>query len=385
MAIATRSKLAALPLVLALFAAGCGTGFDPPSEVNTLRVLGVQKSQPYPAPDEEVELTMLWHDPFMQPDDSARVEPDSTPVERVWIGRECNNPAGDLYYSCFSDEKWLNPQPDEMKNGMMEPERQLLAHGDRFTFKVRNDIVTGREAHPGQPQYGIIFVFFAVCKGKIAFEPSAQQGALPITCRNGDVVVGPDKFIAGYTSLYVFPRDSERAEVFRNANPVITGFEINGKKVAACVGAAPGEDGSEPCRPGPLPDSEGAPAASYLAPANCDDDPDRCFDACGADGDSKCPNISLRPILSPDIAEPDEISATYYNRAVGEQMWINYYVDRGSTKSPVRLLNDAVSGWNADYGTQFWAPSSSGVVTLWAVVHDNRGGVNWTSTQVRIR
>ena len=45
--------------------------------------------------------------------------------------------------------------------------------------------------------------------------------------------------------------------------------------------------------------------------------------------------------------------------------------------SDVRLLNDATTGFNDDFETLFYPPSEPGPVTLWAVVHDNRGGVAW--------
>ena len=51
----------ALGALLAL-ATGCGTSFDPASEVKSLRVLGVQRSQSYPRPGESVDLKLLWHD-----------------------------------------------------------------------------------------------------------------------------------------------------------------------------------------------------------------------------------------------------------------------------------------------------------------------------------
>ena len=57
-------KKALLPL-LALAAVGCGEDFDPPHELKTLRVLAVQKDQPYAMPSSVVKssttaATLCW-------------------------------------------------------------------------------------------------------------------------------------------------------------------------------------------------------------------------------------------------------------------------------------------------------------------------------------
>jgi hypothetical protein len=85
------------------------------------------------------------------------------------------------------------------------------------------------------------------------------------------------------------------------------------------------------------------------------------------------------------MVEIDEVTERLSGESFGEQMWINYYVDRGSVKSSARLLNDGASGWNEDFGTDFFAPREAGPVHIWAVVHDNRGGVEWVRQTVFVR
>jgi hypothetical protein len=69
-------------------------------------------------------------------------------------------------------------------------------------------------------------------------------------------------------------------------------------------------------------------------------------------------------------------------------MWINYYAEAGGVKSEVRLLNDAFKGVNEDFGTEFYAPKdkpeNNGMTVVWAVVHDNRGGVSWVGIPVKV-
>jgi hypothetical protein len=345
----------ALLLALSLALVGCGEGFDPGSEVKSLRVLGVNKDKPYPLPGEEVNLTLLWADRS----DAVRNEP----VQVSWFmkGSEaapkppCINPQGDLYYGCFQD---LGPS---------SPGDPFIHEGSTFHFTVPSDIVSKRPPPmAGQPAYGLVYAFFAVCAGHLDLKAPTQQGALPLVCldSNGQQL-GPDDFVAGYTSLYVF------ADGFQNTAPeVMEGFEVAGKMVPSdCVGTAcVGPDG-------PI---------SFDDPIDCAQTPERCFPVCKDDGDSTCPKIPFRPLLDSNIAERDEVSAKYYSRDVGEQMWINYYADRGGLKSEARLLNDATTGWNANYGTEFYAPKEPGPVTLWSVVHDNRGGTNWVRARLKI-
>jgi hypothetical protein len=75
--------------------------------------------------------------------------------------------------------------------------------------------------------------------------------------------------------------------------------------------------------------------------------------------------------------EKDGVSSMLFGTDVTEQMWVNYYVDRGGI-SQVRLLNDTNSGWNEKYRGQLHAPKAAGPMQVWAVIHDNRGGMEFS-------
>jgi hypothetical protein len=90
----------------------------------------------------------------------------------------------------------------------------------------------------------------------------------------------------------------------------------------------------------------------------------------------------LRPEVFRSSVEDDDIARVAYGHDYEEQMWINYYVSRGSLRSDVRLLNDATTGLNEEFPTLFYPANSPGPATLWAVVHDNRGGVAWARGSV---
>jgi hypothetical protein len=155
---------------------------------------------------------------------------------------------------------------------------------------------------------------------------------------------------------------------------VISGFSFNGKPL----------DPSRFC----VDDACRALAGSAVPPttATCDPADPLCLPTCAADGDQSCPGYSVKPTLvQADNQELDSVSAQLVGRDVTEQMWINYYTDGGSFKSPVRLLNDATAGWNDSYDAEFYAPKATGPSRIWAVVHDNRGGASWAGITVNLQ
>jgi hypothetical protein len=355
----------AFPAIFGLCLVACGPGFDPPSELHSLRVLAVQKDKPYAEPGETVNLQMLWEDASL----SA-----GRPVTVAWSS-PCIDPEGDLYYLCFAD------------NGLFASSTPVL--GDSTTITLPKDIIS-RRPPPSQTRnapYGIAYVFFAACAGTLTPIPATSSTTFPIGCKDADGnLLGSDDFVAGYTAVYSFAG-------FSNNNPLISGFEVGGKTLAAtqfCQGA------------------DCLAQAGSNTPADdidCTGDDPRCIPSCAADGDSSCTGWSVHPVLEQDAklldadgkpvlveGDPvlpnqdiDTVSSKLVGRHLGEQMWINYYTDQGSFKSPVRLLNDASAGWNNDYGTQFYAPKAPGLVRVWGVAHDNRGGVAWAGVTLKIQ
>ncbi|HEX9621950.1 MAG TPA: hypothetical protein VF989_17510 [Polyangiaceae bacterium] len=341
---------ACLGIFAALSCLACGAEFDPPSEVNTLRVLAVQKDQPYAQPGDSVELSLLWHDGAPDADRD---------ISRVWVSG-CFNPLGDAYFGCFA----TLAEGDGDGDGSF-PESVIIGSGDSFAFQVPDDIITSRPPplDPLQPRYGLAIVFFAACAGRLEVFAPEQAGALPLRCLDeANQPLGPDDFVVGYTNVFVY-------ESFENQNATVTGFEVAGTELAAdgfCIGA-------DCVDTNPPEDEE----------LDCPDDP-RCVAACSADGDPDCPEVPVRPIVAEESAEADSVAREAYGRDLTEQMWINYYVSRGSVSSPVRLLNDATTGWNPEYESNLLAPREPGPLLIWAVVHDNRGGVEWARARVEI-
>src|SRR6478609_5261169 len=193
--------------VLSLFSIGCGPTFDPPSEIHSLRVLGVQKDVPYAQPGDTVNLQMLWQD----------ASPLAGPERKIAIAWSPPffDPPGDLYYACFSNPNTFG--------GMV---KQDPGDPERFAFDVPLDIISRRPPvtdGSSNPPYGLTYVFFAACAGQLTLVPTSGQTDFPIGCEDASGhMLGADDFVAGYTSIYSF-------EGFSNHNPVLKGFEFRGQ------------------------------------------------------------------------------------------------------------------------------------------------------------
>jgi hypothetical protein len=65
-----------------------------------------------------------------------------------------------------------------------------------------------------------------------------------------------------------------------------------------------------------------------------------------------------------------------------EAVWVDYYVTGGRFAADSVVLFDAHSGRASSTGDGYGAPTSPGPQTLWAVVHDTRGGTSWVTVPV---
>jgi len=349
-------------LVACVALSGCGPAFNPPSEVDSLRVLAVQKDRPYAAPGDQINFKMLWTDGS---EDAGR------DVQIGWIAG-CINPLGDLYANCFASGQFENPQ-----RGM----------GDEFSFTLPDTIISSRPPPPDprQPAYGLSYVFFAACAGNL--DLSAPLGC---TDSNGNAL-GSKDFVAGYTAIYAY-------DGFGNQNPVVRGLTLDGRPLSGgCVdpasaaavqsgdlGALLGRAAAGSGSNGQVVVCDSAELGDALVPPDCTEPGAPCVDAPvpGKPFESH----DIRPEVYRASIEDDAISKQAYGRDYEEQMWINYYTKGGSLRGDgVRLLNDATTGLNKEFATDFSAPLERGPVTLWAVVHDNRGGVAWARGTVWIR
>lgn len=362
----------AAALLAGALSSGCGVSFESGSKITTLRVLAVQKDRPYAAPGEQVALQILWHDPARDAD------PSLPPPTIGWIAA-CNNPDGDLYELCFQQFAAAFIGGEDLSDRVLIPEPGASEANDRFSFTVPRDIISSRPPPTSDDQvpYGLSYVFFAVCSGALAIDPS---GSFPLVCytdddasggfTSGDTRLGSEDFVVGYSSIFSY-------SAIDNQNPIVSGIDFNGVTLVSedssdvpegalalpardlCIGAA--------CST-PTPDDLGASCPAPLTLAACD----------GCDG------VPLKPAIDPLSAELDEVATRLSGSELGEQMWLNYYSSRGEVDDEVRLLNDATTGWSDNFDSEFATGVEPGVGYVWAVAHDNRGGAEWLRLRVCI-
>lgn len=403
------SVFAALALSLALLL-GCAPDFEPASTLNSLRVLAVQKDKPYAHPGDTVTLRMLF-------DDAAPGGP--RPIEVFWLGGACEDPPGDSYTGCvelFAPKPGAAPAtgpfglPDTVKPGK----------GPVFTTTLSPTIISRRPppVNPKQPRYGASFVFFTACAGHLDFAPAGEfdpvnnPGSLPFACYSpSNKRLGQGDFIAGYTEIFA-------SDTITNANPIVTGFEVDGQGVVPeCTGAgcipegeqSPGGDAGLP--DGAAPSGEGGLDAAFRDAGVIDAGRGRmgagtlpekdpcassspsaaCIDVCTEDR-KDCPRgvvsaccHDIKLLVDPKSDEIDAVAKALEGQNVFEQMWVNYYADAGKIPTDVKLLGDATLGYHDEHQTRLLAPKTKGIFHVWAVAHDNRGGAQWVRVAMSAR
>lgn len=280
--------------------------------------------------------------------------------------------------------------------------------GSRFTYPVPPHIIDNHRPSPDPsiPRYGLSFIFFTDCVGHIDIAPNwqnvdiatTQRDAIlgfPFVCLDNDTnkALGPDDFVSGYTQEFVY------GDGTANSNPAISGVSFTGPGIThsdadagtdADAGANTGAD------PGVAPEAYciDGPCVPLVAPKESLPDPCKGTSklprvrACAG----KCSTYSFAPTMKPeDNNDKDTFASDEKHTDVGEQMWVDYYTDRGTLKHTVRLLRDGSAGWSNDdpslgwsdgFSNQWTPPADAGPVNLWAVAHDTRGGTGWVRLQI---
>lgn len=232
-----RKTTLALALVHALALSACGMDFDPPSEVSTLRVLGVRADAPYAKPGTDVRLDALVYD------GSAAAASRSAKV--TWLGA-CFDPPGDAFSACY---------------GALDPSA-ITTNGDAATLALPADLISRRAtASGGSVPYGVAYAFFAACAGEVRPVPQSQSPVgVPFGCFDPatGAPVGRDGFVAGYATVWA-------SDVLTNANPVVSGASFAGAPATSTVSAAR-------CTESSVDDCAGVPFAPFVDPSSAEDD-----------------------------------------------------------------------------------------------------------------
>ncbi|NUQ75172.1 MAG: hypothetical protein HUU21_16605 [Polyangiaceae bacterium] len=352
-----RAVLGALALTFLAapaIASGCAASFDPPARVSTLRVLGITADKPYAAPGDEVTFEMTYFDGYGSEGGSG-----PRPVEITWLGG-CFNPPNDLYFACYED---LGQVLQDIASGALPPEG-VASQGigiNKFTLKLPDNLVEERPAPEFGPHYGIAYVFFAVCAGKV--RPVLPDGTgrapdFPLGCFDeAGNRLGSESFVPGYTQIYAF------ADGRVNQNPVIQGLTLNGKEI-------PGADDFDK-----IPTVKACPLT----------DEERRTPSCDRETDiADCASYTLEALVDPSVAEIDPDATGEDGGKLTETLWVSYFSDAGDISPGIKLVNEPVSGFNPDLGVTFIPPDEQGITTIWAVLRDARGGSHIVTRFIRV-
>jgi hypothetical protein len=362
---------AATTLLAPALASGCGGGVDSISKIDGLRVLAVAVSRAptaadpttggsYARPDDRVTFQMTSYDGFVDP-----AAPDAPPrqLQTVWLGG-CFDPPGDAYYGCYESLAGvLGDVQKDQAAGMLPGPDSLYGVGDSFSMTLPSDLVTRRPRPPGSSYYGIAYVFFAVCAGylgPVKADSSGGAGAFPLGCFQDEartIRLGAESFVPGYTQIYSF--EDGRT----NADPAVQALTFDAKD----PGVGPGN-------------------ALIVKPCAVDDDTRIAPASCSkADPFATCTAIKIDITAAADVAEDDPEGTASDGKKLKEVVWVDYFADKGDLDNEVALVNDATTGLIADHSVQWIAPPEPGVVTIWAVVHDARGGVTTLQRYINVQ
>ncbi|MBW2456201.1 MAG: hypothetical protein JRI68_16905 [Deltaproteobacteria bacterium] len=315
------------------------------SEVTTLRALAVQADQPYVQPGDELTLRLTYHDGFGS---SPR------PVQVTWVAG-CVDPLGDTFLGCYPHLYYAAAKLEEaiafdpfVQQELVPPELSGEPDGVTFTATVPETILLPKEEGAEPLKSAKLYVFFFLCAGTLGPNDDPDYSSLPLACYDDSGnPVGPDSFLPGFTEVYVFPDDRP------NENPPILGLELDGNELAA----TPEEATVVKACPTSSDDQRG-----------CGGTPEDCL-------------YDLRPLVD-DVAEPDPKAAEGTNGR--EVLSAHLYADAGMVPAEQVLISSALTGYKEKHRVEWAAPGEPGLVTFWAVVHDNRGGTSVTRRYVLV-
>ncbi len=339
----------------------CGAqGFDPASKVNSVRMFATRVDKPYAKPGETVTLETLFTD-------ARRDKPRAAKL--YWIPIVCMNPRDDLYYLCFLPQQGdggtrllpVGPLADagapeagagagavdagagggsllaQIPTGVdLSP---FLPQGTTFSFRMPDDAVQPRQ---GTEPYGLAYVFNILCAGKVVLSQRNPEGGpqqVPLECVDEEnQKLPPSDYVIGIQRVYAYDTKT-------NTNPVIEKVTLDGQDVDPAVGLV--------------------------------------MDKCVATKRTDCPERKIDVRVSDSSWEDNPSGAG--GEQLKEQIWVAYYGDTGDFDNDARLLFDTRKGRISESDVVFRAPYDPVNGTVWAVVHDNRGGASWVVLPLHVK
>lgn len=351
----TRRALLFALSALAMGAPCCGGGLGgPASQLATLRVIGVTADKSYAAPGDTVSMRLTYADALGGPEDPPRK------VQVTWLGG-CVNPIGQSYVGCFAQFPTLfqGGALNLIKQSFVDP----ASSGDPdaqddalvYPLPVAQDVLTTAEPTDTNTVYSTLYVFFAICAGDTKLASADSGASFPLECYDHDTgeQMSPDSYVVGYTQLFVF------GDGRTNSNPPVMGMKFDDKEITD--------------------DPNAAPTVARCAPAAASGE----AQGCGAPSATDCDSYPVEALVD-DVAEVDPESSAEGGAPVKEAVWVDYFTDGGAFDGAKKLIHDPALGYRPAHGTKWTPPGEAGLYSLWAVIHDARGGSSVIRRFVRV-
>ena len=276
-------------------------------------------------------LAMQADAPFAKPGETVNLsslsyDPQGRTVNWAWA--VCVNPSASTVEGCF--EKLAE---DTAASGN-SPIAAQGAGMDTFSVTVPDDALSSLPA--AARSSALVGVLSVACPGDLTFDAAAQT--VPFHCKDADTQreLALDEYVIGLKRIAV--RSSER-----NQNPNIESVTMDDK---------------------PWPEDEVKPVTA------CDT----------SNNDyATCSGLSKHQVAAHVSADSVESGTGEDGVPFTEQVIIEYYATEGTFEHEVKISADPQTGWiarKADSGKD---------LTLWFVVHDDRGGQTWTQRMVHVQ
>jgi hypothetical protein len=269
--------------------------------------------------------------PFAKPGETVHItslsfDPQGRAVNWAWAA--CVNPDESTVQGC------LNKIAEDSAQTGASP---ILAQGAEmsdFSYTVPADALSSlpENARSGA-HVGVISI---ACPGNLSLDQGSNH--VPFSCTEAGTgrTFGLDEYIVGMKRIQVRQTD-------RNQNPVLEEISFDGAD---------------------WPESE-----------------IKTVTACDTDGNDykPCAGSSKHKISARPTRASTESGTTEFGVAFTEQVIIEYYATDGVFEYEIKIAGSPETGWAARKA------SSGKDLTLWMVVHDDRGGATWAQRQVHVQ
>jgi hypothetical protein len=268
--------------------------------------------------------------PFAQPGETVNVtslsyDPQGRTVSWAWAA--CVNPDSATVQGCFD-----KIAEDAQKSGTSPVLAQGAEMSD-FSYTVPANALDSlpESAKPS----ALIGIASVACPGDLSIE--AGPNHLPFTCKEAGTgrAMALEEYVIGVKRIQVRAND-------RNENPVIEQVFFDGEE---------------------WPEDE----MKTVKACNTDDNQ---YKPCADDTKHE---ITARP-----TAGSVQSGTTEFGVAFTEQVIIEYYATEGVFEYDVKIAADPKTGWAARKA------ASGKDLTIWMVLHDDRGGATWAARRVSV-